>query len=70
MKPARLIPVVALALAQWSLLPQAALAQVPPHNPGAVCSTPRLWCWANPPGRAGQPCRCNTPAGPVSGVYT
>ncbi|HTT37617.1 MAG TPA: hypothetical protein VMH32_08125 [Burkholderiales bacterium] len=42
-------------------------AQIPPHQPGSICSTPRLWCWAQPPGQAGQQCVCQGPYGPVAG---
>lgn len=44
-----------------------ALAQVPPHKPGEICVTPKLWCWARPPGPAGQPCACASPYGALSG---
>src|SRR5712691_2337740 len=45
-----------------------ALAQVPPHPPGAICFTRSFWCWAQPPGTPGKPCTCPTPYGPVSGT--
>lgn len=46
-----------------------AFAQVPPHNPGTICFTPRFWCWANPPGPPGYPCSCPSPYGPVPGRF-
>lgn len=45
-----------------------AIAQVPPHNPGTICFTPKFWCWANPSGIPNQPCSCPTPYGWVRGV--
>jgi hypothetical protein len=45
-----------------------AAAGVPPHPPGAVCYTPRFWCYAKPPGPPGSPCVCVTATGPVGGV--
>jgi hypothetical protein len=44
---------------------------LPPHEPGSICMThQRFWCWASPPGRAGQPCICSTPYGRVEGELT
>ena len=45
-----------------------AMAQVPPHAPGTICSTPTFWCWARPPGPAGATCFCPTPQGAAQGV--
>ena len=45
-----------------------ATAQIPPHAPGTICSTPTFWCWARPPGPAGAACFCPTPQGSVQGV--
>ena len=45
-----------------------AMAQVPPHAPGTICSTPAFWCWAQPAGPPGATCFCPTPQGPVRGV--
>ncbi|MEP6720795.1 MAG: hypothetical protein ABJA77_05085 [Variovorax sp.] len=58
-------PLVAAAL---SLLALAASAQVPKHAPGTVCFTPRLWCWAQPPGQPGSACSCSTPYGRAAGT--
>jgi len=44
-----------------------AQAQVPPHQPGAICYTPSFWCWAQQPGPPGLPCACPTPKGWVTG---
>ncbi len=44
-----------------------ASAQLPPHKPGTICVTPKLWCWANPPGQPGARCWCATPYGNVEG---
>jgi hypothetical protein len=45
-----------------------ASAQVPPHQPGTICFTPRFWCWMAYPGIPGQQCWCPAPYGPVPGV--
>ena len=57
-----------LSALSLALLPQRAMAQVPPHVPGTICFTPSFWCWAQPPGPPGLPCSCQGPSGPVSGV--
>jgi hypothetical protein len=44
-------------------------AHVPPHAPGTVCSTPKFWCWVQPPGQPGATCFCPSPYGPVKGTY-
>jgi hypothetical protein len=45
------------------------LAQVPPHRPGTVCVVDaKTWCWASPPGRAGDACTCRTPLGSRTGT--
>jgi hypothetical protein len=44
-----------------------ALAQVPPHAAGTVCRTPQFWCWAQPAGKPGAVCFCQTPLGRVGG---
>lgn len=59
-----IVPLCSLLLL---LLATAAFAQVPPHRPGEICFTPKLWCWQKPPGRPGTPCSCLTPFGPMSG---
>ena len=56
----------AAAAAALSAPPAAAI--VPGHPPGAVCYTPRFWCYAKPAGRPGSPCVCMTSTGPVGGV--
>jgi hypothetical protein len=45
-----------------------AFAQVPPHPPGTICFTKQFWCWANPPGPAGNQCACPSPYGWIPGV--
>jgi hypothetical protein len=45
-----------------------ALAQVPPHEPGTICVTASVWCWADPPGAPGDECTCETPYGPETGT--
>ena len=45
-----------------------AAAQVPPHQPGTICFTPKFWCWLNRPLIKGQPCSCATQSGPIRGV--
>lgn len=40
----------------------------PPHPPGTVCYTARLWCWANPPGPPGSACACPSSTGLVTGL--
>ena len=60
---------VAVVLSIIMLADQKARAQqIPPHNPGAICQTPRFWCWAQPPGPPGGACQCQSPAGPVKGT--
>lgn len=65
-------PVPALAalllLGAVALAPRATGAQVlPPHKPGTICVTPKLWCWFPATGTRGQPCSCPTPYGHVAG---
>jgi hypothetical protein len=60
-------------LSAWLLVTAAflapeAIAQVPKHPPGSICFTPKFWCWASPTGKAGNPCSCPTPYGPVRGT--
>ena len=43
-------------------------AQAPAHRPGTICLTPQFWCWAQPPGRPGTPCFCQTPFSRVRGT--
>ncbi len=50
------------------LLGGSAAAQVPPHQPGAICFTPTFWCWLPKPMFKGQTCYCMTQSGPVRGV--
>jgi hypothetical protein len=66
----RLKPVLLglLAIGVGSLIWTAAMAQVPPHQPGTVCFTPRFWCWAQPPGPPGLPCACWSQRGWVGGT--
>jgi hypothetical protein len=45
-----------------------ATAQVPPHQPGTICFTPKFWCWMQRPMIKGQTCYCMTQSGPVRGV--
>lgn len=45
-----------------------AQAQVPPHQPGTICFTPRFWCWLLYPQYPGSPCACQSPYGLVAGV--
>ena len=66
MKVVRIVAVALAALAPLLVAPLA-LAQVPPHRPGEVCVTPRLWCWQRPPGPVGTGCACMTPYGPIQG---
>ena len=47
---------------------EARAQEVPPHKPGAICQTPRFWCWAQPPGQPGGACTCPSPVGPVRGT--
>jgi len=56
-----------LLVAEMLLHAPMALAQVPPHDPGTICFTPKFWCWADPPGQPGSPCTCPSPYGPVEG---
>ena len=42
-----------LAIGLVVLTRSLAQAQVPPHQPGAVCYTPNFWCWAQQPARSG-----------------
>jgi hypothetical protein len=66
-----MIPIRFILIALIALSPiidmESALAQVPPHAPGAICFTARFWCWANPPGPAGASCTCPSPYGWVQG---
>ena len=39
------------------------IAQIPPHTPGTICQTSRLWCWAPTPGPVDSKCGCPTPYG-------
>lgn len=57
-----------LVLLPAVLLGGSAVAQVPPHQPGTICFTPKFWCWLDRPLIKGQPCYCSTPSGPVRGV--
>lgn len=57
-----------LLLVAATLAPGLALAQVPPHQPGTICATPRFWCWAVYAGAPGTRCACPTPQGWVQGV--
>ena len=50
------------------MLEEAGAQEVPPHKPGAICQTPRFWCWAQPPGQPGGACTCPSPVGPVRGT--
>jgi hypothetical protein len=45
-----------------------ASAQVPPHQPGTICFTPKFWCWLPRPVFKGQTCYCATQSGAVRGV--
>jgi hypothetical protein len=45
-----------------------AVAQVPAHQPGTICATPRFWCWAPYPGPPGARCACPSPEGWIQGV--
>src|SRR5215470_16215282 len=56
----------ALCLVLGSTAP--AIAQMPPHAPGTICSTPAFWCWAQPAEPPGAVCFCPTPQGAVRGV--
>lgn len=62
------IPAILAALCMISIGSELAMAQVPPHNPGTICVTPKFWCWAKPPGPRGAACFCATPEGAVRGV--
>jgi len=44
-----------------------ARAQVPPHAPGTICLTPRVWCPMPTRGPVGADCACATPRGWVRG---
>ena len=46
-----------------------ALAEIPAHPPGAICSTPDFWCWAAVYGQIGTQCTCPTANGFVYGIY-
>lgn len=50
------------------LMQSAAIAQVPPHQPGWICATPQFWCWAPYPGPPGSRCACPSPQGWIEGV--
>lgn len=66
MRPKYLLAVLlAIVLMAWAR--SRAEAQVPPHQPGALCLTPYFWCWAAQHGPPGLPCACPTPQGWVSG---
>jgi hypothetical protein len=58
---------VVLVLLLATVVPGAAVAQVPPHAPGTVCFTPSFWCWASPPGPPGGACWCPSPYGWIAG---
>ncbi len=60
--------VIKLIIVALSILSAVAPAQVPPHNPGTICFTSRLWCWASPPGSPGTACVCFTPYGQIPGT--
>jgi hypothetical protein len=66
----RRVVIAIAALVSAACLPTAGLADVPPHQPGTVCYTPAFWCWARPPGAAGEQCTCANPNGgpPVKGT--
>ena len=57
-----------LVLFVVTALSGSATAQVPPHQPGTICFTPRFWCWMQFPSYPGQICYCPTPYGPVQGI--
>jgi hypothetical protein len=57
-----------LAAAGFAVWPSVAFAQTPPHTPGTICFTKTFWCWADPPGPAGSPCRCPSSYGYVAGT--
>jgi hypothetical protein len=58
----------AAALVTALAAPATLAAQVPPHNPGAVCLTPTFWCWLQPPAPVGSRCTCTTASGAFAGV--
>ena len=45
-----------------------AIAQIPAHQPGTVCATPRFWCWSAYPGTPGAQCACPSRDGWIQGV--
>ena len=45
-----------------------AIAEIPAHQPGTICATPRFWCWAAYPGTPGAQCACPSREGLVQGV--
>ena len=53
----------AILAAAVELSAVAAMAAVPPHTRGAICATPRFWCWAIYPGRPGATCSCRSQDG-------
>lgn len=64
--PAAALATLGAGLLLWA---QAASAQVPPHRPGEICVTPKLWCWQKPAGKPGTACSCMTPFGPSAGTF-
>jgi len=63
-----LVAVIIVALATFALGIGSLVAQVPPHTPGTVCIVSgQLWCWANQPGKVGDPCTCPVPGGLAKG---
>jgi hypothetical protein len=66
--PRKRLASLALVIAAVAGVVAAVYAQVPPHQPGTVCITPKFWCWARPSGPPGGICYCPTAMGPVKGV--
>lgn len=63
----RLVTAIAALVGMLALAFGDAAAQVPQHRPGTICFTQTFWCWANPPGKPGAVCYCNSPKGKVQG---
>ena len=68
MRKAGSIATLLLFLLPTVLVGGSAAAQVPPHQPGTICFTPKFWCWMQRPMIKGQTCYCMTQSGPVRGV--
>jgi hypothetical protein len=68
MRKAGSIATLLLFLLPAVFLGGSAAAQVPPHQPGTICFTPKFWCWMQRPMIKGQTCYCMTQSGPVRGV--